>query len=88
MKVNIEDHVFLESDGMQFVLKKYSGKTSIDKNGKENEVYTTLGYYSQVRHAVLSLVKMKLMNSTASDLKELLESVQGIEEWIKEKVGV
>lgn len=89
MKAKIEENLFLESDGLGFSIKKYSGKVNIDtKTGKETEVSTTEGYFSSVQGAVRHLLKMKVMESTAKDLKELLESVEGIDQYIKDKVAV
>lgn len=88
MKVNIEGNLYLESDGMQFVLKDYTGKTYQDKKGKETEAYNTLGYFSTVQSAMRHLVKMKLMQSTATTLNELLQDVERIREYIESRVSV
>lgn len=77
-------YLYLESDGMQFILREYNG--NLDKNG--NGVYKTIGYYSSVAGAINALVKMKLMDSTAETLGELLNEVQGIREYIESKIAV
>lgn len=86
MKVNIEGNVFLESDGNQFIIKKYTGKVYTDKNGKETEAYDTLGYFNQLKHALGHLVRMKIMESTANTLQELIEEIKQIELFIESKV--
>lgn len=89
MKVHIEGNLYLESDGMQFIIKEYTGKTyKNNETGKETEAYNTIGYYATVQQACKKLIKMKIMESTATDLKALLESVDGIERFIEERVAV
>lgn len=89
MKVHIEGQLYLESDGTQFILKQYTGNTYKDKKtGKETEAYNTHGYFPSVQSACHKLLKMKLMESTATDLKSLLESVDGIKQFINERVAV
>lgn len=88
MKVNIEGNLYLESDGMQFILKDYTGKIYTDKRGNVTEAHNTLGYFPSVQSAMRHLVKMKLMESTATTLNELLQDVQRIEEYIESRVSV
>lgn len=82
MKVCIEDNLYIESDGMQFILKEYNGKK--DKLG--NDLFKTHGYFPTVASALNHVVKMKVMNSDASTLSELLTEVKGIREYIESKV--
>ena len=84
MKVQIEGQLYLESDGMQFIIKEYSGKQ--DKAG--NDLYKTHGYYSSVEGAIKGLVKKKIMESTAATLLELLGEVEGIKAYIESKVNI
>ena len=84
MKVQIENQLYLESDGMQFIIKEYSGKQ--DKAG--NDLYKTHGYFSSVEGATKHLVKMKIMDSAAKTLGELLNEVQNIREYIESKITV
>lgn len=89
MKVHIEDNLYLESDGMQFIIKEYTGNIYKDKKtGKETESFNTHGYFNSVQSACRHLLKIKLMESTATDLKTLLQGVQEIREWIEAKVSV
>ncbi|GED73108.1 hypothetical protein BRE01_68100 [Brevibacillus reuszeri] len=48
MKVEIEDNLYLESDGMQFIIKEYTGK----KDTLGRDLYKVHGYFSGVDHAV------------------------------------
>lgn len=86
MKVYIEDtfnedgelkgKLYLESDSMQFMLREYNGK--FDKNGYE--LSKTLGYYTNVKSALTALIKLKVMQSTATTLTELHEDIRRIEQ--------
>jgi hypothetical protein len=89
MKVQIEGQLFLESDGTQFILKEYTGNLYEDKKtGKVTESFKTHGYFYSVQSAIIQLKRMKVMESTATDLKSLLESLKDIRRYIEEKVGV
>ena len=87
MKVHIENSIYLESDGTQFILKEYTGKTT-EVKGKEIEQYKTHGYFSSISGALNKVTKMKVMDSTAQTLGELLQEVEGIREYIESKVTV
>ena len=87
MKIHIENNLYIESDGMQFILKEYTGKTT-EVKGKEVEQYKTHGYFSSVSGALNKVVKMKIMDSTAQTLGELLREVEGIRKYIETKVTV
>lgn len=78
MKVNIENNLYLESDSMQFILKEYNGNE--DKHG--NPLYKTHGYFPNIKSALKHVMKMKIMNSTASNLIELREDIARIESMI------
>ncbi|RUT48548.1 hypothetical protein EJP82_00975 [Paenibacillus anaericanus] len=84
MKVLIEDNLYLESDEKQFVIKKYSGK--VDRDGKEQ--FQPKGYFSSIEGALNHLVKMKIKESTASTLSELVRDIQEIKAWISREIGV
>jgi hypothetical protein len=84
LKVQIEGNLYLESDEMQFILKEYTG--SRDKYGRE--LYKTLGYFSDIRSAVRHLLKRRIMQSTATTLKELLQEVESIRRDIESRITV
>ena len=83
MKVHIEKNIYIETDGTQYILKSY-GKL----NAKGEETFKALGYFGNLRPLINFLIKMKIHESTATNLKELLEDVQRIEDWVHEKVRV
>lgn len=84
MKVQIENNLFLESDGMQFIIKEYTGKE--DKQG--NPTYKVHGYQSSITSALKGFLKMKIMQSTASNLLELQEDIKRIERFIDTKLSI
>lgn len=83
----VQKDIYLESDEYQFIIKKYNGKITVGKDGKEREVYETMGYYTSIEHAINALVKMKIKASTASDLNQLMADIGRIKEFISEKLG-
>ncbi|MEB4784830.1 hypothetical protein P5G60_24150 [Paenibacillus jamilae] len=89
MKVQIEGSLYLESDGMQFILKEYTGKQSVNKKtGDSTDLYKTYGYFPTVKSALEKVVKMKIMDSTATTLGELLTEFKGIRKYIESKVTI
>lgn len=88
MKIQIEDNLYIESDSMQFIIKEYSGKQTVGEGGKVTENYKTHGYYPDVKSCLNKIVKMKVMDSTATTISELLEEVKGIREYIESKVTI
>jgi hypothetical protein len=84
MKVQIEGNLYLESDEMQFTLKEYTDK--LDKNGKE--VFKVLGYYGTIQQAAKAFVRMKIKQTTAVRLGELINDVNRIERNIESKLSV
>lgn len=88
MKIHIENNLYIESDSMQFIIKEYTGKQTVGEGGKVTESYKTHGYYSDVQSCLNRIVKMKVMESTATTLSELLEEVKGIRQYIESKVTI
>jgi hypothetical protein len=84
MKVHIEGNLYLESDGLQFIIKEYTGKR--DNLGRD--LYKVHGYFSDLKSVFKHLVKMKVMQSTAQTLSELLQEVEHIERYIESRLSV
>lgn len=78
MKVQIENNLYLESDGRQFIIKEYTGKH--DRNG--NKIFKVHGHFSNLSYAFKKFFRMKLEESTLLTLGELVEHVQNIEQYI------
>jgi hypothetical protein len=79
----VKGKLYLESDEMQFVLKEYNGKVTVNAKGKEVEQYKTHGYYTNVHFALKHFLKMKIMGSTATTLRELQEDIESIRRYIE-----
>lgn len=82
MKISLGNNMFIESDSMQFMIKKYTG--AVDKEGKE--IGTSLGYFSNLNAALKGLIKIRLLASTATSIKELQEDLNRIEKEIDELI--
>ena len=87
MKVHVEGNIFIESDERQYILKEYTGKTTTDKHGKTHELYRVHGYFGKLEQVMKKLVKMKILNSKAETIGELLEEVKKIDRYIEEKIS-
>lgn len=82
MKVHIEDNLYLESDDYSYMIRE---ETGTDKEGKPT--YKTHGYFSTVQSAMKHLLQMKIKQSTAVSLSELLQDVKRIEQYIESKIN-
>lgn len=81
---NPQAGTFLESDGNQFMLRKYTGKV----NEKSGELaFTTIGYYPKVSYALNRMVNLKLAQSEATTLAELRKEVEALRDWLHEQVS-
>jgi len=86
MKVHIEGNLYLESDELQFVLKRYTVAQSGKSYGQE--IGQVDGYYPSIHSAIKAVMVKKIKESTATNLKELSEDIKRIESWIKSKFEV
>jgi hypothetical protein len=80
MKVLIQDNIYIVSDERQYVLKEFTGQ--FDKKG--NEVVKILGYFGKVSQALKHVVKMNIMKSDATTLRELVADIEQIDNRIEE----
>lgn len=87
MKIKIDDKTYIESDGMQFVIRKYTGKTYVDKQGNEREGFNTLGYYGTIEQLMNGLIKRKILQSKATTFKGLSEDIQKVREEITQLIN-
>jgi hypothetical protein len=85
MKIKVEDKLFIESDGMQFILKKYSG--AVDKKTGA-EIFKPLGYFSTLQQSIKFLIRKKVMESDASTVKELLSDLERIEKEVESLIKI
>lgn len=88
MKIHIENNLYIESDERQYILKQYGKPYTDKKTGELVTPSTNIGYYMTVQQALRGVVQMKVKECTATDLKGLIQHVQSVEEWVKEKVAI
>lgn len=86
MKIQIEDNVYIESDSYGYTVTRYNTRYS-EKAGKEVETKEVLANYGTVQGCAEYIVnKLKVNESTATSLKELIEEVKQNRQWIKSKI--
>jgi hypothetical protein len=80
MKIQLSEKVFLESDSMQFIIRKYTGH--IDEK-TQKETYTNLGYFSSFKSALKHIIKMDLLEGLKlHDIDDLIKQINLIEKKI------
>ncbi len=84
MKVKIDERFSIESDPYNFILKEVKRA----KGGKGQERTVIHGYYGSVADALNKVVKLKIKESTATTIQELVTDVRRIEEYIRSVVTV
>ncbi|WP_256846856.1 hypothetical protein [Paenibacillus sp. Pae108] len=87
MKVQIEDNLYIESDTYGYMVKQYNG-TRVNDKGAEVEVYSTLANYGSIKGCCKFILNLKIKESTAATLSELIQDVKRIEAYIESKVKV
>ncbi|MUG43447.1 hypothetical protein [Paenibacillus woosongensis] len=84
MKVQIEGDLFIESDPYNFILKEQKARQDGSGDGK----IVIHGYFSTLESAANHVVKMKIKQSTAKTLQELVSDVRSIKEYIHSQLGI
>jgi uncharacterized protein Yka (UPF0111/DUF47 family) len=80
MKIQLSEKVYLESDSMQFIIRKYTGH--IDEK-TQKETYNNLGYFSNFKSALKHIIKMDLLESLKlHDIDDLIKQINEIEKKI------
>jgi polyhydroxyalkanoate synthesis regulator protein len=83
MKIQLSEKVFLESDSMQFIIRKYTGR--IDEKTQQ-ETYTNLGYFSNFKSALKHIVKMDLLESDLESFVDVQDRLNAIEKKIDKAI--
>lgn len=83
MKIQIKDRLYLESDDMQFVIKRYN-ETPNPKNGELGS--TAIGYYPRVEQAMNAVVNLLIRQSDATTFEKLVSDVADIRAMIASKI--
>lgn len=84
LKIQVAENTYIGSDSLQYIIKKYTGAT--DKEGKE--ISTSLGYFTTLNATLKYLTQMKLKESEATNIKELLIDLKRIEQEIDDLLHV
>lgn len=82
----IKGDLYIESDSMQYMINLHTGARTDDK-GKVTDVYTNKGYYGTLAQAVKGIVKMKIAESQATTLSQLIADIAYIESYIDSKIA-
>jgi len=83
MNIILKGGYVLESDTNQIILKKLTGTNN--KAGNPNK--TVVGYHSTIASALNGYVKNSILESEATEIKELLKEVKDLDNYIKEMLG-
>ena len=90
MKVKIDDGLYLESDDMQYIIKKYTGTYTTYNKGKEDEYerenIRVIGYFGSVTQAINKLIEDEIKTSKAENLAELSKDIKAIKKWFESKL--
>ncbi len=90
MNVHVHENFYITSDAYNIMLEEVTGKTTVINRGKENEkeipVTKNHGNFATVEHALKKFVRLKINDSPAKDIRELIEEVQRLNDLIREKV--
>jgi hypothetical protein len=86
MRVHVENDLYISADGREYTLER---KRVAERGKQAGEIfYTPIGHYSTLQGAINGLVKLKISESTATTLRELLASVEQIYNDIKAMVYI
>jgi hypothetical protein len=84
LKVQIEGNLYIESDPHQFIIKEYT----VRKDGKGEGKPIIHGYFTSLESALKKIIKIKVKESTATTLLELVQDIKRIEEYIHSRITV
>ncbi len=81
MRIHVEGDIYISGTGLDFSLQR----RTVAKEGKQagEEIFTSYGYYTSVASCMKALLKEKIMESTATELKGLIADVERIETDLK-----
>lgn len=85
MRIHVEGDIFITGDSMGYSL----AKRSISNSGKTKgqEIFIGFSHHPSVQSCAKKLLKMKITDSTAKNLKELIADVGKIEAELMSKIS-
>lgn len=89
MRIHVERKLYIVSDTNQYILREYTGRFVKKKDSdEEEEVYKVHGYYTSIEQALRKVMQLKIHESTAETLGDLLQEVKGYKEYLSSLVNV
>jgi hypothetical protein len=88
MKVTVDEDLIIESNTYGYQVKKFMGMAKDSRSGEERENWVTLAEYGSIKGCCNFILNLKIKESPAETIQELLQDVARIEEYIREKVTV
>jgi hypothetical protein len=82
MKIHIEKNIYLESDTYGYAVKTYAD----NKNKDGKDIVIDAKYYTTLQGCIKCLLNMKIKESTATTLKELLGEVNDIYSYVEKQI--
>jgi hypothetical protein len=88
MKVQVEENLYIESDANGYQVKKYNGTRFDTKANRDIDVTETLANDGSVKGcAKFIALNLKVKESTATTLHELIKDVARIEQYVEDKIN-
>ncbi len=81
MKVRVEEGLFITSDADNFMVAR-------EKNGKNGKSLVAQSYHTSLEAAVQAVLRIRIKQSKATTLQELLIELKQIRLGIERKVGI
>jgi hypothetical protein len=88
MEIQIEGNVHLTHDGRQWILREYTGTTSINKKDEEVKDFKTLGYFTRPSQAMNTFMNLKIGRSQATNFRELQNEMKLTRELFEDSLDV
>lgn len=80
--IKIEGNYYMDNDGMQFILKEDTWKTTVDsKTKEEKEVFKNHGYYRHPEQALEKFVNLKVSKSDSKTVVELVKEIKELKQF-------
>ena len=83
MDIKLKGNYVITSDNNQFILSKV-----LVKQKSSEEYYSSVGFYGSLEHALNAYTKNVILQSEATSIKELLDELASIKQYLKESIGI
>jgi len=82
MKIEIDKKYLLTADSMNFIVQEKS--TIKEGKNKGKECFVLIGYYSTVPAALMAVLRHKVRQSAATDIKTLISEYRAFYAYLKD----